>query len=235
MFDDLFALSGIAAGGRILEIGAGTGQATIELAKRGFSIVALEPGQNLARLCAANLAQSPSVAVEVSTFEDWQAEAVKFDMVVSATAFHWIEPGFGLQKAATVLQTGGTIALFWNVQRINDQDSTFTQAVNQLHLKYRLDDDAAGRHKSLAATIPDYQRELQHSRFFEGYTSREYVWPKTFSSAEYIALIGTYSRYLVLNQQTRQALFQDFRSWLDTHGGEVTRVITTLLLTARRI
>ncbi|HLV74832.1 MAG TPA: rRNA adenine N-6-methyltransferase family protein [Vulgatibacteraceae bacterium] len=42
---------------RVLEIGAGTGQATRDLAERAASVVALEPDERLARLLQAkNLA-----------------------------------------------------------------------------------------------------------------------------------------------------------------------------------
>ena len=38
LFDDLLSLSGIIPSERILEIGSGTGQATLPLARRGFSL-----------------------------------------------------------------------------------------------------------------------------------------------------------------------------------------------------
>ncbi|WP_425552474.1 class I SAM-dependent methyltransferase, partial [Dactylosporangium maewongense] len=41
MFDDL-AAAGVAPGARVLEIGCGTGQATVPLAERGYRIVAVE-------------------------------------------------------------------------------------------------------------------------------------------------------------------------------------------------
>ena len=38
LFDDLAALTGLRAGDRVLEIGPGTGQATVPLAQRGYRI-----------------------------------------------------------------------------------------------------------------------------------------------------------------------------------------------------
>ena len=43
-FDDLLALTGLGPGARVLEIGCGTGQATVPLAERGCQIVAVELG-----------------------------------------------------------------------------------------------------------------------------------------------------------------------------------------------
>ena len=50
LFDDVVSLSGIPPGGRILEIGCGTGQATVPLAQRGYPILCIELGENLAAL-----------------------------------------------------------------------------------------------------------------------------------------------------------------------------------------
>jgi ubiquinone/menaquinone biosynthesis C-methylase UbiE len=35
LFEDVVSLSGVPAGGRVLEVGCGTGQATLPLARRG--------------------------------------------------------------------------------------------------------------------------------------------------------------------------------------------------------
>src|SRR5215471_12761869 len=84
LFDDLVSLSGILPEGRILEIGCGTGQATIPLAQRGFSVICLEPGPSMARLAKAKLARFPRVQVLRATFEDWPVERGAFGLVVSA-------------------------------------------------------------------------------------------------------------------------------------------------------
>ena len=45
--DAAVALAALPSGGRILEIGCGTGQITLPFAMRGYSILALEPGDVL--------------------------------------------------------------------------------------------------------------------------------------------------------------------------------------------
>jgi 2-polyprenyl-3-methyl-5-hydroxy-6-metoxy-1,4-benzoquinol methylase len=42
LFDDVVALSAIPEEGRILEIGCGTGQATVPMARRGYHILCIE-------------------------------------------------------------------------------------------------------------------------------------------------------------------------------------------------
>jgi 2-polyprenyl-3-methyl-5-hydroxy-6-metoxy-1,4-benzoquinol methylase len=55
LFDDVVALSGIPPGGRILEVGCGTGQATVPFARRGYRILCVELGENLAAVARHNL------------------------------------------------------------------------------------------------------------------------------------------------------------------------------------
>src|ERR671938_966571 len=74
LFDDVVALSGIPPGGRILEIGCGTGQATVPLARRGYRILCVELGENLAAAARRKLATFPQVEVRTAAFEDWPAE-----------------------------------------------------------------------------------------------------------------------------------------------------------------
>src|SRR3712207_5578274 len=59
LFEDVVSLSGIQAGGRILEIGCGTGQATVPFARRGYHIQCIELGENMAAVARRNLKGYP--------------------------------------------------------------------------------------------------------------------------------------------------------------------------------
>src|SRR5690242_10240238 len=100
LFEDLVAHSNIRPGGRVLEIGCGTGQATIPLAERGFHIMAIELGTELSRLAREKLARYSSVKVITGRFEDVDLDVGAFDLVFSAQAFHWIDPQVGFSKVA---------------------------------------------------------------------------------------------------------------------------------------
>ncbi|MBA2700778.1 MAG: class I SAM-dependent methyltransferase, partial [Chloroflexi bacterium] len=111
LFDDLAELAGLRSGSRVLEIGCGTGQATRALAERGYSVVAIELGAELAALARRKLAAFPKVEIEVAAFEGWPLPAEPFDAVIAATAFHWIEPAVRVRKAAEALRHGGALAI----------------------------------------------------------------------------------------------------------------------------
>ena len=108
--------------GRILEIGCGTGQATLPFARQGCSITALEPGPKLAALAAKNLAAFPSVDIKTTTFEEWPANAGQYDLVLSATAFHWVSPDVRYTKSAQALAANGWLALFWNSEADDESE-----------------------------------------------------------------------------------------------------------------
>src|SRR3712207_1059476 len=100
LFDELASLSGTGPGARALEIGCGTGQATLPLARRGYRLLGLELGSNLAALARTKLADYPNARVLACSFEGWPLEEGAFDLVVSATAFHWVDPRIRYGKSA---------------------------------------------------------------------------------------------------------------------------------------
>ena len=71
LFDDLIDVAGLGAGDRVLEIGCGTGQATVPLAERGLAVTAVELGAGLAAIARRRLAGFPAAEVVTSAFEDW--------------------------------------------------------------------------------------------------------------------------------------------------------------------
>jgi SAM-dependent methyltransferase len=110
LFDELERQAGIGPGCRVLEIGSGTGQATLPLAERGCEIVAVELGARMAAVARRKLARFPSVEAVTAAFEDWPLPAEPFDLVLAATAWHWLDPAVRARKAAAALRPGGALA-----------------------------------------------------------------------------------------------------------------------------
>src|SRR5712691_5001525 len=111
VFDDIVTLAGLYKGARVLEIGCGTGQATLPLAERGFQITCIELGEQLAALARRKLAAFPAVEVINAPFETWEPGAAGFDAVVAFTAFQWIDPELRYRKAASLLREAGALAV----------------------------------------------------------------------------------------------------------------------------
>ncbi len=114
LVEDVITLSGIPSGGRILEIGCGPGTATVDFARHGYHILAIELGRRLSAFAAENCKQYPRVKILNTAFEDWPIEEQAFDLAVAADSFHWIPPEIGYPKVARALKPSGSAAFFWN-------------------------------------------------------------------------------------------------------------------------
>jgi SAM-dependent methyltransferase len=115
LFADLVAVTGVGEGSSVLEVGCGTGQATRSLAALGCSVTAVEPGPGMAALARRRTAAFGDVDVVTSTFEEWDGRGERFDALVAASSWHWVDPSVGWRRAHEVLRPGGWMALLGNV------------------------------------------------------------------------------------------------------------------------
>jgi len=115
LFADLAAITGMEEGSSVLEVGCGTGQATRSLAALAGAVTAVEPGAGMAELARQRLATFPNVQVETSSFEEWDDRGRRFDVLVAASSWHWVDPSVGWQRAHDVLHPAGWMALLGNV------------------------------------------------------------------------------------------------------------------------
>ncbi|HLZ22020.1 MAG TPA: class I SAM-dependent methyltransferase [Ktedonobacterales bacterium] len=111
LFDDLLTVAGLQPGIRVLEIGCGTGQATLPLAERGVHITAVELGAQLAARARQRLDRFPFVEVVTSTFEEWQPDRRPFAAVAAFNALHWVAPDVRYSKPAAILTPGGALVV----------------------------------------------------------------------------------------------------------------------------
>src|SRR4051812_42273064 len=115
LFADLVTITGMNERSSVLEVGCGTGQATYSLATLGCSVTAIEPGVEMAALARERLGAFCNVNVETSTFEEWEDRGRRFDVLVAASSWHWVDPSIGWQRAHDVLFPRGWMALLGNV------------------------------------------------------------------------------------------------------------------------
>jgi SAM-dependent methyltransferase len=115
LFADLVTITGMDERSSVLEVGCGTGQATRSLARLGCSVMAVEPGAGMAALARRRLSAFGNVTFETSTFEQWDDRGARFDVLVAASAWHWVDPSVGWTRAHELLRPGGWMALLGNV------------------------------------------------------------------------------------------------------------------------
>src|SRR5215217_6191144 len=176
LFDDIVSLSGIQPGGRILEIGCGTGQATFPFARRGYRILCIELGENMAAVARRNLEGYPQTEVRTGAFEEWPLQESAFDLAISATAFHWLDPAIAYPKAAVTLRDGGSLALFWNVHVHSDASEGFFEAAQIIYERKAPEIVGPEDYRGLprAHEVPDRTEEIQNTGFFGSITRHHY-------------------------------------------------------------
>lgn len=237
LFDDLVAHSGIPPGGRILEVGCGTGQATVPLARRGFSILAIELGEQLAAVAREEVAPYPGVEVLVGTFEDWPLQPEAFDLVTAGTSFHWIDQELRYAKAAAALRPGGAVAPFWNLHVHTDRDQGFfeaVQAVYEREVPWLVPQDYRGLLRPEDVPLDEVARIAASGRFGP-VTVRRYPWEAEYDTATYLRLLQTYSGHRTLEPAARARLLDAIAELMESrYGGRIVKGYLTTLYVARR-
>lgn len=235
MSDDL-AAAGVAPGARVLEIGCGTGQATVSLAERGYRIVAVELGTDMAAVARRNLAGFDSVEVVTAAFEEWPLPREPFDVVFSATAFHWIDPSVRVSKSADALRLGGLLA---TVGTHHIAGGSWTEAFfAEIQKCYERFDPSTppGLRLEGARDIPEDDRELTSSGRFGPASFRRYEWEFPYSTADYLDVLLTYSGMRALPDSQREGLLNCIAGLIDgDHGGRVVKRYMTELRLAHRV
>jgi SAM-dependent methyltransferase len=222
LYDDLFVLAGIGAGSRVLEIGCGTGQATVALAERGCHVVAVELGANLAAVAARNLAAFPDAQVVVDTFEAWPLPDEPFDAVVAFTAFHWVEPSFGVEKVADALRPNGAFAIITTDHAAGGTDSFFVD-VQDCYERFDPDTPPGGLRLAHADDIVPTAAPDPAGRFGAAQL-RRYETDIAYTTARYLDVIRTYSPTRALDDERRNGLLTCMGSLIDSrYGGLVVK------------
>jgi SAM-dependent methyltransferase len=209
LFDDLVALAEIQPGACLLEIGCATGKATRPMLERGFPVVCIEIGPQLATRARTNLADFP-FEVHVEPFEQWDGESGAFELVFAATAWHWLDPATRYRKAHELLRPGGHLA-FWSASHAFPPN--FDPFFAEIQAVY----DAIGESREgewppmPPEQISDEATEIEATGLFENVKVRRYVWEVVYAAEEYIALLNSVSGHISMDADKREHLYAEIR------------------------
>ncbi len=230
LFDDLIGAAGGRLGRGVLEIGAGTGRATLPLTRRGVRVEALEPSADMVgvlerRLVAENVRDL--VKVRQARFEDVAVGEGPFGVVVAAQSFHWADPASRWPRLASVLAEDGLAFMFWNGWRL----SPARHAAESIQALYER--NAPG----VTSDVEDHrggvtwvEEEVTNEPALELAATATYRWERALAIGDYVGLLETTSQYAVAAAGTRRRLFDALRPAL---GDVVDLLGRTSLLTIR--
>lgn len=194
-------------------------------------MTAVEYGAELASICREKFRDFPNFSAVTGKFEDAALEEGACDLVYSASAFHWIPEEIGYPKVYGMLKPGGAFARFANHPNRDPNRPEMHEALQEVYAVYmpgtrndKIYGEEEARERAEAAArygFVDIQYKLYHR-------------VRTFTAAEYVQLLCTYSDHVALEEEKRKRFFAEIRQVIERLGGEISIYDTLDLQLARR-
>jgi SAM-dependent methyltransferase len=233
--DAVLTFGALRAPARILEVGAGTGKATVMFAERGFDVIALEPSAGMARIARETCAAHPGVRVLETEFERWRPDE-PLPALVSVCAWHWIDPRVRYRLAREALMRGGTLAAIWTFpdwgrcELRSALSDAYRQAAGELGPDFPMHPDSDAT--ELAGDWPD---EIAASAGFAGPEVRVFAWEQPFTAEEYCLLLQTHQDHILLEPGQRTRLLDAVAATIRRAGGTLAMPFVTHVCLAHAI
>jgi SAM-dependent methyltransferase len=218
----------------ILEIGAGTGLATAQLLARvPKQLVAVEPDIRIANFLRSSIVD-PRLKVVASSFEDSELPPVSFDLVASATAFHWLDAAPALRGIHGLLRPSGAVALWWNVFGDSSRPDAFHEATTHLFAGQRTSPSAGDENRPPYALDTAARIQDLTDADFQPDPPELIRWTLNLDVSGVRGLYATYSNVTALPPAERANLLDALAEIAATQfSGHVERNMTTAIYTAR--
>ena len=228
VYEAIRRFSNIDENSRILEVGAGTGQATDLFVSHGHRLDVLEVSDEQADYLRHKYSKYAGVNVFKHYFEDYSSDE-EYDLIYSATAFHWIKCENGYPKAWSMLRKGGTMAVFWNVFFDMYFSGGIFDELNKIRLKYMPDEtlglplERIKEKRIKQITVGDCFGQPEYVEF----NSKE-----QYRTERFLAYLKTSSAVLMLDADTKARYLAEVSDCIERHGGsiEVPAVISLYLV-----
>jgi SAM-dependent methyltransferase len=225
----------LSSGIDILEIGAGTGLATEKmLAHQPASLIAVEPDARLADYLHASF-EAPQLTVLTTPFESVELAPASFDVVASATAFHWLDAASALRKIHVLLRPKGFVALWWNVFADPNRPDPFHDATHHLFAGQKTSLSSGGADRLEHALNAEARIQEFSTAGFVSHTPQYIPWTLTLDPAGVRGLYATYSNVSALAPLERIELLDALEKIAaEQFGRRVQRNMITAIYTAQR-
>ena len=236
LYKRVFDYSPIDASSNVVEVGIGGGQATLPILKMGCSLTAVECGENFSKLCKDKFREFPRFSVITEKFENVSFADATYDLVYSASAFHWIPEDIGYSKVYDMLKPGGVFARFANHPYRDKGNDVLSKEIDKLYAEYY-----CKYYGKETKADKEYGEEeaLHRAKIAEkyGFTDIQYALfhrKRIFSAREYVELLGTYSDHIAIEESIRMTFFEKIEETINQYGGIFTIYDTMDLQLARK-
>jgi protein-L-isoaspartate O-methyltransferase len=236
VFEDIKRLCGIDDISRLLEIGAGSGIATVELAKLGGQILAIEPGAHLAAIARKQTESSQNVQVIQGTFETFQSSNL-FDGILAFTAYHWIDEGIKYRKVLDLLADSGSLVLVWNSFFLSDSE-VMTEVGKTYHEylpdAYPNNPNTAEINEGVLTKIHRREQEVVQNSLFYTIALHKYFTIYNYNAETYPKLLNTFPKVVEVEEVKKRRFLEQISQVVRKYGTVAVPVLTTLIVCKKR-
>lgn len=220
----------------VAEVGIGAGQATLPILQTGCKLVAVEPGEHFSELCRKKFMDYPHFSVTTGKFEEVCFAENAYDLVYSATAFHWVTEESGYSKVFKMLKGGGAFARFANQPYPDRKKPDLTEEIDDLYERYyyRFYNRERTALEECGEKLALQRAKIAEKYGFEDIRFHLFHRERVFLAEEYIALLGTYSDHIAIEESVRLAFFSKIKEAIQRYGGFITINDTIDLELARK-
>lgn len=236
LFQAIFEYVKIGEGSRVIEVGSGSGQATLPLLKTGCELTSVEYGENFSRILMEKFGGYKGFKVITGKFEDVDLEDDAYDLVFSATAFHWVPEEIGYPKVYSALKSGGAFARFANRPRNSQNAPELAAEIDALYEEYynKAYDIKSGTKKWFTEEKAKEISLIPAKYGFTDITYKLFYRERVFTADEYIQLLGTYSDHIAIEETIRNEFFSKIAAAINRYGGKIIISDTMDLELARK-
>lgn len=221
-------------GARILEIGPGTGQATIELLRRGAAVDAVELGPELAALLRTRVPDD-RLRITVGDIHTLSLPEGAYDAVVAATSFHWVDARGLLPRLARTLRPDGWLVVWWSVFGDPGRVTPFRERVDRLFRERHPSEWHDPREIPRALRVDDRIRELTGDGWFGDARHEEIRWTHRMDADGVCALFATFPAIANLPAHERGGFLDALAAAVEAEGGITDDPFVTVVYAARKM
>ena len=234
LYRDIIAFSKLGNGAKVLEIGSGPGQATAYFVENGYHTTALEISEKQVAFLQEKFAEKRNLQCVCSTFESFESPNDSFDLIFSATAFHWIKPEVGYPKAHRLLKPNGVMAVFWHLASIIEPETEMLCEIREIYRTHAPElDDYITREEGETMHLRLIS-EMQTGGLFQNLVSRTYRWDDVYETERYLKLMNSYSDFHAISKDAREAILSEVAAYIECNGGRITIPQEVRLYMARK-
>jgi SAM-dependent methyltransferase len=181
----------------VVDLGAGTGLQSRQLAAFARRVIAVEPDDRMRAVLAA---RSPGVRAVAGVGEAIPLPGDCADAVVASSAWHWMDPELAVPEITRVLRDGGRFCVLWNGR---DRTISWLKAADwfrEAEGEPRPEPESETRRETghRAVLLPD-------PGLFENIETATFSFSRMMTAPELVDMLATYSHVITASEQARQA------------------------------